>query len=128
MLSCNQESKTGLLSGVQRLSVASSSLGFSSSFWQLASDGGTAIAAGSGGKRRCQGCAASQGFSNVGHEEGIAGQLKHVHTVLLVISQATSNEGLEIEKGVKKWTHHFVSMVNKTEDSLLKAILTLLYL
>lgn len=31
------------------------------------SDGGTAVAAGGGGERRCQGCAAAQGFSNMGH-------------------------------------------------------------
>lgn len=48
--------------------MALSSLGFSSSFFQPFSDGGTAVAAGGGGKRGCQGCAAAaQGFSNMGH-------------------------------------------------------------
>lgn len=46
-----------------------SSLGFYSSFFQVASVGGTAAeAAGGGGKRRCQRCATvAQGFSNMGH-------------------------------------------------------------
>lgn len=73
--------------------MALSSLGSSSSFSQTFSDGGTAVAGG-GGKRSGQGGAAAQGFSNVRQQEGVARQLQHVHTVLLVISQATSNEGL----------------------------------
>lgn len=68
MLSCEEESKGGFSSSVECLRVALSSLGFSSSFFQPFSDGGTAVAARGGGKRRCQGCAAAaQGFSNMGH-------------------------------------------------------------
>lgn len=65
-------------------------------FFRLASVGGTAaVAAGGGGERRCHGCAvAAQGFTDMGHEEGVVSQLQNIHTVLLVISQATSNEGL----------------------------------
>lgn len=49
------------------------------------------------GRRRGRGqsSTAAQGFSNVRHQEGVAGQLQHVHAVLLVISQATSDEGLQ---------------------------------
>lgn len=70
-------------------------LGFCSSFFQLARIGGTAaVAAGGGRNGRCWRCAAAQGFSDVGHEEGVTGQLQHIHPVLFVVSQATSNEGL----------------------------------
>lgn len=72
--------------------MALSSLGFNSSFFQLASVRGTvAVAAGGGGKRRC---VTTQRFTNMGHQEGVAGQLQDIHAVLLVISQATSNKGL----------------------------------
>lgn len=77
--------------------MAVPSLRSSSSFSQMFSDGGTAVARG-GGKRRSKGGAAAQGFSNVRHQEGVARQLQHVHAVLLVISQATSNEGLQEKK------------------------------
>lgn len=93
-LLCDQESKGGgFSSSVDCLRVAVSSLGSSSSFSQAFSDGGTAVAGG-GGKRRGQGGAAAQGFSNVRQQEGVACQLQDVHAVLLVISQATSNECL----------------------------------
>lgn len=81
--------------------MAMSSLGSSFSLSQTFSDGGTAVAGG-GGKRRGKGGAAAQGFSNVRHQEGVARQLQHVHAVLLMISQATSNEGLQ----EKKKTHN----------------------
>lgn len=72
----------------------------SSSFFRLLSDGGNAVAGGGGmrvGRRRGRGqsSTAAQGFSDVRHQEGVAGQLQHVHAVLLVISQATSDEGLQ---------------------------------
>lgn len=63
--------------------------------FSLARIGGTAaVAAGGGRNGRCWRCAAAQGFSDVGHEEGVTGQLQHIHPVLFVVSQATSNEGL----------------------------------
>lgn len=72
----------------------------SSSFFRLLSDGGTAVAGGGRvwlGRRRGRGqsSTAAQGFSDVRHQEGVAGQLQHVHAVLLVVSQATSDEGLQ---------------------------------
>lgn len=97
MFSSDQESKGGgFSSSVECLRAAVSSLG-SSSFSKTFSDGGTAVAGG-GWKRRGKGGTAAQGFSNVRHQEGVARQLQHVHAVLLVISQATSNEGLQEKK------------------------------
>lgn len=76
---------------------------FQVSFSSFSVGGTAAVAAGGGGKWRCQGCAAAaQGFSNMGHQEGVAGQLQHVHAVLFMIGQATSNEGLGRERGRKK--------------------------
>lgn len=74
----------------------------SSSFFRLLSDGGTAVAGGGRvwvGRRRGRGqsSTAAQGFSDVRHQEGVAGQLQHIHAVLLVVSQATSDEGLQGE-------------------------------
>lgn len=52
------------------------------------------MAAGCGGKGRCQGRTVAQSFSNMGHEEGVAGQLQHIQAVLLVVGQASANKGL----------------------------------
>lgn len=80
----------------------------SSCFFRPLSDGGTVVAGGGGvrvgvgrGRGRGQSSTAAKGFSDVRHQEGVAGQLQHVHAVLLVISQATSNEGLQQEGGKK---------------------------
>lgn len=67
---------------------------FPSSAAHQVSDGGAAVAAGCGGKGRRQGRAVAHGFSNMGHEEGVAGQLQHIQAVLLVIGQASANKGL----------------------------------
>lgn len=52
------------------------------------------MAAGCGGKGRSQGRTVAHSFSNMGHEEGVAGQLQHIQAVFLVIGQASANKGL----------------------------------
>lgn len=52
------------------------------------------MAAGCGGKGRRRERTVAQGFSNMGHEEGVAGQLQHIQAVLLVVGQASANKGL----------------------------------
>lgn len=92
---------------VQRLNVAWSFLPRSR---PLPSVGGTAVVgAGGGGRGRGQRRAAGgQGLADMGHEEGVAGQLQHIHAFLFAVGQAATDEGLGGKGDVALLDRHFV--------------------